>query len=75
VGGYKTHFKWVKGVRGKVTHYKITIKAVYDETTVPKDMNVQLKDNVLRCVENGKLLNDINLEAIVEEWKVTVEEI
>lgn len=55
-------------------HYTITIKVAYDETTVPEDMEDQLKRNVEWCVGRQNLLNDQHEEAIVDDWKVTVEE-
>ena len=55
-----------------MTHYLITIKVSYDETTVPKDMASHLEDNVHRCVDGGMLFTDPELEAVVDEWEVAV---
>lgn len=41
---------------------------------IPDDMTMQLEDNVTRCVTNAELLNDSDLEAVVEDWRVQVEE-
>lgn len=56
-------------------HYTITIKVAYDETTVASDMAQRLRHNVERCVTRESLLTDYDLEAVVEEWKVIVEEV
>lgn len=55
-------------------HFTITIKIAYDEATVPEDMDLRLKRNVERCVSKEGLLNDYDLEAVVDDWKVVVEE-
>ena len=56
-------------------HFTISIRVAYDVAhPIPDDMMVQLKDNVTRCVTNAELLNDSDLEAVVEDWRVQVEE-
>ena len=56
-------------------HYTVTIKVAYDEAhPIPADITIQLEDNVRRCVENAELLNDVGLEAVVEDWGVEAEE-
>lgn len=57
-------------------HYTVTIKVAYDEAhPIPDDILSQLEDNVRRCVENAELLNDVDLEAVVEEWDAEAEEV
>jgi hypothetical protein len=55
-------------------HFTITVKVAYDEDTVPEGMVDALKRNVEWCVARQNMLNDQHQEAIVEDWKVTVEE-
>lgn len=55
--------------------YKIVIDVKYVESTVPSDMSAQLYDNIVRCIENAELLDDINLEIQVEEYDVKVEDL
>jgi len=54
--------------------YKITIDVIYDDAhPIPEDLELQLHDNVTRCVTSAELLNDSNLEAVVEFYDHTVE--
>lgn len=58
-----------------VKHYKIIIDVAYDEASIPDDMQTQLHDNVVRCVECGELLNDVRLEGIIDAYSVKVEDL
>ncbi len=56
-------------------YYKIVISVGYDEAAeLPCDMEVQLRDNVERCIGGAELLNDSELQVIVDSWKIDVEE-
>lgn len=56
-------------------HLTITISVSYDEAyPIPEDMENQLQDNILRCVDNANLLLDSEQEVVVEEWSVETEE-
>ena len=52
--------------------YEIRILVQYDEAYSIPDMETELRENVKSCVECSELLNDINLEAVVEDWNVEV---
>jgi hypothetical protein len=54
-------------------HYRITIRVVYDEATIPADMKHELERNLDRAVSDG-LLSDSNGEAEIEEYSVDVED-
>lgn len=55
--------------------YEIKILVQYDEAHPTPDMKTELKENVKSCVEYAELLNDANLEAVIEDWKVEVSRI
>ncbi len=57
-------------------HFRVVIDVSYDEAhPIPDELGTQLYDNVTRCVERGELLNDDALEAVVDDWKVRVEDL
>jgi len=55
-------------------HFKITILVSYEDEALPEDIQGQLADNVVRCVENAELLNDGDLEAIIVDYDHEIEE-